>query len=146
MALLGAMSTVLTLGIGTVAPYIVIAAVTLFALASVVVVRRNERVRPLLSTGWSPLLGAVVVSSASGRVLDAFVTRYEGYAFLAVVFGGMCTLLQAQLYLALTSSLRSPRRRGLDLRLAPIDRVARRCVGHHAAAGCRVTWRQQNAP
>jgi hypothetical protein len=144
MALLGAMSTVLTLGIGTVAPYIVIAAVTLFALASVVVVRRNEHVRPLLSTGWSPLLGAVVVSSASGIVLDAFVTRYEGSALLAVVFGGECPIM-VQVYLALTSPLSSPRRRGLDLRLAPIDRVARRSVGHHPPALCRVTWRRQFA-
>jgi solute carrier family 41 len=90
MFLLGAMSTVLTLWIGTAAPYVVIAVVTLCAIAAVSVVRRNEHVRPLLSTGWSPLLGAVVVSSASGRVLDAFVGRYEGYAMLAVAFGGAC--------------------------------------------------------
>jgi solute carrier family 41 len=89
MFLLGAMSTVLTLWIGTAAPYVVIAVVTLCAIAAVSVVRRNEHVRPLLSTGWSPLLGAVVVSSASGRVLDAFVGRYEGYAMLAVAFGGL---------------------------------------------------------
>ena len=95
MFLLGAMSTVLTLGIRTAIPYAVIAVVTGCAIASVSVVRRNEHVRPLLSTGWSPLLGAVVVSSASGRVLDAFVSRYEGYAMLAVAFGGMLLRLKA---------------------------------------------------
>ena len=140
MSLLGAMSTVLTLGIGTAAPYVVMAVVTLCGLASIVVVRRNEHVRPLLSTGWSPLLGAVIVSSASGRVLDAFVTRYEGYAFLAVVFGGACPVTAAIIPRA-DIPLRSPRWRGLDLRLAPIDRVARSCVGHHPAAGYRITGR-----
>ena len=98
MFLLGAMSTVLTLGIRTAVPYVVIAVVTICAIASVSVVRRNEHVRPLLSTGWSPLLGAVVVSSASGRVLDAFVSRYEGYAILAVVFGGVLLRLR-EIYL-----------------------------------------------
>ena len=95
MFLLGAMSTALTLGIGTVAPYVVIAAVTICALTSVAVVRQNEHVRQLLGAGWVPLLGAVVVTSASGRVLDAFVSRYEGYAILAVAFGGVLPLHSA---------------------------------------------------
>ncbi|KAI9445755.1 Mg transporter [Lactarius psammicola] len=72
MSLLGAMSTVLTLGIGTAAPYVVVA-----------------HVRPLLGAGWTPLLGAMVITSASGIVLDVFVSRYEGYAILAVAFGGI---------------------------------------------------------
>jgi hypothetical protein len=130
------MSTVLTLWIGTAAPYIVIAVVTLCAIAAVSVVRQNEHVRPLLSTGWSPLLGAVVVSSASGRVLDAFVSRYEGYAMLAVVFGGMCfvTVQYSAVLRFPILFLRSSRRRGLDLRLAPIDGIARCWVGHRTPA------------
>ena len=76
---------------------------------------RNEHVRPLLSTGWSPLFGTVVVSGASGRVLDAFVRHYEGYAKLAVVFGGVL------------------------LRLREIDRVRAEvlCVAQHKAQQCR---------
>ncbi|KAF8257116.1 hypothetical protein EI94DRAFT_1760608 [Lactarius quietus] len=89
LSLLGVMSAVLTLGIGTVVPYLVITVVTVCAIASFVFVRRNEHVKSLLSTGWSPLLGAVVVTSGSGRVLDAFVSRYQGYAILAVAFGGL---------------------------------------------------------
>ena len=84
------MSTVLIVGIGTAAPYVVISVVTLCAIACASLVRRNERVRPLLSSGWVPLLGAMVITSASGIVLDAFVSRYEGYAILAVAFGGVC--------------------------------------------------------
>ncbi len=89
------MSTVLTLGIGTAAPYVVVAVVTLSAIACASVVRRNEHVRPLLGAGWTPLLGAMVIASASGIVLDVFVSRYEGYAILAVAFGGAC-LVKAQ--------------------------------------------------
>lgn len=89
MSLLGAMSTVLTLGIATAAPYAVVAAVTLFAIMCASIVRQNEHVRPLLSAGWTPLLGAMVIASASGIVLDAFVSRYEGYAILGVAFGGI---------------------------------------------------------
>jgi solute carrier family 41 len=90
MFLLGVMSTVFTIGIGTAAPYVVVAVVTLCSIACVSVVRRNEHVRPLLSAGWTPLLGAMVISIASGIVLDAFVNRYEGYANLSVAFGGAC--------------------------------------------------------
>ncbi|KAH9162273.1 hypothetical protein EDB89DRAFT_2026491 [Lactarius sanguifluus] len=89
MSLLGAMSTVLTLGIATVAPYAVVATVTIFAIMCASIVRQNEHVRPLLSAGWSPLFGAMIIASASGIVLDAFVSRYEGYAILGVAFGGI---------------------------------------------------------
>ncbi|KAH9961158.1 hypothetical protein BGW80DRAFT_1360249 [Lactifluus volemus] len=83
------MSTLIILGIGTPAPFVVIAVVILFATACASIVRKNERVRPLLKDGWTPLLGAMVISSASGIVLDLFVTRYDGYALLAVAFGGI---------------------------------------------------------
>jgi solute carrier family 41 len=82
------MSTLIILGIGTPAPFVVIAVIILFATACASIVRKNERVRPLLKDGWTPLLGAMVISSASGIVLDLFVTRYDGYALLAVAFGG----------------------------------------------------------
>jgi solute carrier family 41 len=88
MSLLAAMSTLLVLGIGTPVPFIVIAVAILSATFCAAVVRKNERVRPLLKEGWIPLLGAMVTSSASGIVLDVFVSRYDGYALLTVAFGG----------------------------------------------------------
>ena len=90
MSLLGVMSTFLTLGIGTATPYVVVAVITISSIWCVSVVRKNEHVRPLLGTGWTPLLGAMIITSASGLVLDVFVSRYEGYAILAVAFGGAC--------------------------------------------------------
>jgi len=52
-------------------------------------VRKNHRVRPLLSEGWSPLFGAMAVSCATGIVLDEFVSRYDGFAMLAIMVGGL---------------------------------------------------------
>ncbi|KAI0303295.1 hypothetical protein B0F90DRAFT_1816136 [Multifurca ochricompacta] len=89
VTLLGAMSTVLILSIGTPAPYVVISIVALCGTVCAVIVGKNEHVRPLLREGWTPLLGAMVITSASGIVLDLFVSRYDGYALLAVAFGGI---------------------------------------------------------
>src|SRR6266550_3784787 len=50
--------------------------------------RRNPHVSPLLLQGWSPLLGAMIISCATGIVLDLFVSKYEGFALLYVVISG----------------------------------------------------------
>ncbi|ESK82467.1 solute carrier family member 1 [Moniliophthora roreri MCA 2997] len=50
---------------------------------------KNSHVRPLLTQGWSPLFGAMIISSGTGIVLDLFVSRYEGFALLAVVISGL---------------------------------------------------------
>ena len=58
------------------------------AVGWVFVTRRNPHVRELLKEGWVPLFAAMVISSGTGIVLDTFVTRYEGFALLAVVISG----------------------------------------------------------
>ncbi|KAL0570401.1 hypothetical protein V5O48_011559 [Marasmius crinis-equi] len=50
---------------------------------------KNRHVRPLLSQGWTPLFGAMIISSGTGMILDMFVSRYEGFALLAVVISGL---------------------------------------------------------
>jgi solute carrier family 41 len=99
MSLLAAMSTLLILGIGTPAPFVVIAVVIFSTTACAAVVRKNELVRPLLKEGWTPLLGAMMISVATGIILDLFVSRYDGYALLAVAFGGRCLFSKAHAYL-----------------------------------------------
>ena len=49
---------------------------------------RNEYVKGLVRDGWTPLLAAVTISSATGMVLERCVGRYEGYAILAVAMTG----------------------------------------------------------
>lgn len=88
MTLLGVMSTLLIIGSGAIAPFLAISIVVIWAITCACVVLRNEHVRPLLKEGWTPLLASMVITSASGIVLDLFVDRYDGYALLAVAFGG----------------------------------------------------------
>ena len=88
MTLLGVMSTLLILGSGAIAPFLAIGVIVIWAIACAYVVLQNEYVKPLLKEGWTPLLASMVITSASGVVLDLFVDRYEGYALLAVAFGG----------------------------------------------------------
>lgn len=88
MTLLGVMSTLLILGSGAIAPFLAIGVVVIWATACAYVVLQNEHVRPLLKEGWTPLLISMAITSASGIVLDLFVDRYNGYALLAVAFGG----------------------------------------------------------
>jgi solute carrier family 41 len=88
MTLLGVMSTLLIIGSGAIAPFLAIGVVVIWALACAYVVLRNENVKPLLKEGWTPLFASMVITSASGIVLDLFVDRYNGYGLLAVAFGG----------------------------------------------------------
>lgn len=88
MTLLGVMSTLLILGSSALAPFLTISVVVVWAIACTYVVLRNQHVKPLLKEGWSPLLASMVITSGSGIVLDLFVSRYDGYALLAVAFGG----------------------------------------------------------
>jgi solute carrier family 41 len=88
MTLFGVMSTLLVLSAGTLAPFFVIGLVILWAIICTYVVLKNEYAKVLLKQGWSPLFGAMLITSASGIVLDLFVSRYDGYAILAVAFGG----------------------------------------------------------
>jgi len=88
LVLLGVVSAVLVPFIRTPIPFIVGALVVFFAISCLTYTLRNERVRPLLKEGWSPLFAAMVISSGTGIVLDMFVSRYEGFAVLAVVISG----------------------------------------------------------
>lgn len=49
---------------------------------------RNDYVKDQIKTGWTPLFAAMTVSSATGVVLERCVSRYEGYAILAVAMTG----------------------------------------------------------
>lgn len=54
--------------------------------------RQNEDVKELIWQGWTPLFGAMVISSATGIVLDTFVSKFEDFALLAVAISGMTNL------------------------------------------------------
>ena len=89
LVLLGGVSTLLVPFIRTPIPFIVGLLVVCFALSCFVYTLRNERMRPLLKEGWSPLFIAMAISSGTGIILDMFVSRYEGFALLAIVISGL---------------------------------------------------------
>ncbi|KAH9483604.1 Solute carrier family 41 member 1 [Psilocybe cubensis] len=89
LVLVGFVSTLLIPFIRTPIPFIVACLVLGIAISCFIYVLKNERVRPLLKEGWSPLFGAMAISSGTGIVLDMFVSRYEGFAVLAIVISGL---------------------------------------------------------
>ncbi|KAF7359108.1 Solute carrier family 41 member 1 [Mycena sanguinolenta] len=89
LILLAAVSSVLIFVLHTPIPATVALIVILSAISCGMYTRRNSHVAPLLTQGWAPLFGAMVISSGTGIVLDLFVSRYAGFALLAVVISGL---------------------------------------------------------
>ncbi|KAJ3521405.1 hypothetical protein NMY22_g12334 [Coprinellus aureogranulatus] len=89
LCLVGVVSTLLLPLLRTPIPFILGIAMVVIAVACMVYTARNPHVKQLLTQGWSPLFGAMVISSATGIVLDMFVSRYEGFAIMAIVISGL---------------------------------------------------------
>ncbi|KLO19628.1 hypothetical protein SCHPADRAFT_817807 [Schizopora paradoxa] len=89
LCLLGLVSSLLVNFVETPVPLVLLILLVLTAVACAVIVHRNEYVRPLITQGWTPLFGAMVISTATGIILDLFVSRYSGFALLAVIISGL---------------------------------------------------------
>jgi len=63
---------------------IIIVAIFVGAIGWAILANKNPHVKPLLREGWSPLFGAMIISSGTGAILDLFVSRYMDYGLLAV--------------------------------------------------------------
>ncbi|KAF8352205.1 Mg transporter [Amanita rubescens] len=87
--LLGIVSNILIPFLNTPIPFFVFVLAASAAVTCFYFTRRNPHVCPLLLQGWSPLLGAMIISCATGIVLDLFVSKYEGFALLYVVISGL---------------------------------------------------------
>ncbi|TFY60233.1 hypothetical protein EVJ58_g5285 [Rhodofomes roseus] len=70
-------------------PLIFVICLSAIAIGLAFSVRRNPQVSHLLKQGWWPLFAAMIISNGTGLLLDTFVTRYQGYALIAVVITGM---------------------------------------------------------
>ncbi|XP_066155340.1 solute carrier family 41 member 1-like [Euwallacea fornicatus] len=53
------------------------------------VASRNKYTREVLFTGWSPVISAMVISSAGGLILDFTVSQYKGVAVFQLVINGV---------------------------------------------------------
>ena len=88
LCLIGLVSTLLIPFLHTPLPFVICIIVVISASISLAYTLRNKHVRSLLGEGWTPLFGAMVISSGTGVVLDMFVSKYEGFPLLAVVISG----------------------------------------------------------
>ena len=86
---MGLVSAVLIRTINTPLPVVLVIFMVIGAVAAVLLTLRNEYVRKLIFLGWTPLFGAMLISSGTGLVLDYFVNQYEGFGLLAVVISGL---------------------------------------------------------
>lgn len=88
LLLLGIVSTILIPFLNGLAPILVVVVLLASSSFCLAATYRNLHVKDLLKQGWAPLFGAMIISSTTGIVLDLFVSRYEGFALLAVVISG----------------------------------------------------------
>ncbi|KAF7975027.1 hypothetical protein HWV62_10659 [Athelia sp. TMB] len=84
LSLFALVSVFLVVFVKTWLPIIVIAIVVMTAIACGLSTRRNPFVKDLLTQGWSPLFGAMILSSGAGLVLDHYATRFKGFSLLAM--------------------------------------------------------------
>lgn len=91
LCLVGLVSTLLIPFLHTPLPFVISVIVVITASISLIYTLRNKYVRSLLGEGWTPLFGAMIISSGTGIVLDMFVSKYEGFPLLAVVISGTST-------------------------------------------------------
>ncbi|KAG0692383.1 Mg transporter [Suillus ampliporus] len=89
LSLLGAISSVLIKVVNSPIPLICGILTIISATTCVFLVRRNNNVKDLIYQGWIPLFGAMVISCATGIVLDMFASRYQGFPLLAIVISGL---------------------------------------------------------
>ncbi|XP_055390205.1 solute carrier family 41 member 1 isoform X2 [Condylostylus longicornis] len=54
-----------------------------------IIVFRNKYTRPVLTTGWTPVLSALLISGLGGLVLDAVVRVYKGYVVFQPIINGI---------------------------------------------------------
>ncbi|KAB0801270.1 hypothetical protein PPYR_05624 [Photinus pyralis] len=91
LALLSWVSTALYESIGTqdwLAPFI-IAGYTLAIPMWVWIAKHNVNTREVLYHGWTPVMGAMLISSMGGLILDFMVSRFEGIAVFQPVINGV---------------------------------------------------------
>jgi solute carrier family 41 len=88
LSLLGAVSSILINVVNTPIPLLGGILTIISATSCIFVVRRNSQVKDLIYQGWIPLFGAMVISCATGIVLDMFASRYQGFPLLAIVISG----------------------------------------------------------
>jgi len=91
LALLSWVATLLYESIGThdwLAPFIIAAYILAIPLW-IWIAKRNLQTRDVLYNGWTPVVGAMLISSMGGLILDFMVSRFENIAVFQPVINGV---------------------------------------------------------
>ncbi|KAG2179172.1 hypothetical protein INT43_002022, partial [Umbelopsis isabellina] len=72
----------------------------------------NKSVKPLLFTGWTPIMSAMVISSLAGVVFERFVDSYKGLALLIPVLNGLTGNLGSIYASRISTALHADRQEG----------------------------------
>ena len=121
LVLTGVVSNLLIPFLHTPIPLMLAIAVVCFGAGCLTYTLKSDVVRHLLKEGWSPLFIAMCISIGTGIVLDTFVSRYEGFAILAIVISGTSVL---SLFSASHVSFRPSRGSRVHFGLSTFDSVA----------------------
>ncbi|XP_031335370.1 solute carrier family 41 member 1-like isoform X3 [Photinus pyralis] len=115
LALLSWVSTALYDCIGKrdwVAPFIIVGYITVIP-CWVWVAKHNVRTREVLYHGWTPILGAMLISSMGGLILDIMVSKFEGIARFQPLMNGVGGNLVAVHASRISTSLHKEQELGL---------------------------------
>jgi solute carrier family 41 len=93
LSILSLISTIYLPFLHTFLPLFLILLLFAVAVIAALKVRQNTHVRSLLKRGWTPLFGAMLITSGSGLVLDSYVEKFRGFGLLATVITGLSLLL-----------------------------------------------------
>lgn len=64
----------------------------------------------------------MAISTGTGIVLDMFVSRYDGYALLAIIIGGKLAKFHIDFLVLLSNAIHRPAwEYRLDIRLTPVN-------------------------
>ncbi|KRT81724.1 hypothetical protein AMK59_6262, partial [Oryctes borbonicus] len=91
LALLSWIATILYDSIGTqdwLAPLIIVSYILAIPLWAWIA-KRNLHTRDVLYNGWTPVMGAMMISSMGGLILDFMVAKFEGIAVFQPVINGV---------------------------------------------------------
>ncbi|KIO25583.1 hypothetical protein M407DRAFT_208950 [Tulasnella calospora MUT 4182] len=84
-----ALSSTALLYIPSPVPFLLLLALLGLTFLAVRAASKNAEVKHLLGSGWTPLFGAMLISSGTGMVLEKFVKKYEGFGLMAVIISGL---------------------------------------------------------
>lgn len=107
LAILGIFASLFLKVEGTLYTSLIFVLLLAFVGLNVWFVTRNAYVQELLWAGWGALIGAMLISSGTGLILERVVNSFKGYGLLGPVVTGVAGNVGAVLVSRISTSLHS---------------------------------------